>query len=73
MRLPRDVRGEELARRLAVLGYRVVRQEGSHMRLSTEAGGVHRMTVVPGRSKLARSIAFWPRSRNITASPGRKY
>ena len=34
MRIPRDVSGEELSKLLARLGYEVVRQTGSHVRLS---------------------------------------
>ena len=40
MKLPRDLSGSDLARALQVLGYRVTRQTGSHMRLTTtERGG----------------------------------
>ena len=35
MKLPRDLSGTELARVLQVLGYKVTRQTGSHMRLAT--------------------------------------
>lgn len=35
MRLPRDLSGEALAQRLRALGYRVTRQSGSHLRLTT--------------------------------------
>lgn len=45
MRIPRDVSGEELARALEGLGYRVTRQTGSHMRLTTERGGEHHITI----------------------------
>lgn len=45
MRLPRDLAGEELARLLGALGYRVTRQTGSHLRLTTERGGEHHVTV----------------------------
>lgn len=34
MRLPRDISGEDLARRLGNFGYVVTRQAGSHMRLT---------------------------------------
>ena len=44
-RLPRDVSGAELAKRLAVFGYVVTRQKGSHIRLTTQAGGEHHVTV----------------------------
>ena len=34
MKIPRDLDGAELARRLARFGYAVTRQSGSHMRLT---------------------------------------
>jgi predicted RNA binding protein YcfA (HicA-like mRNA interferase family) len=44
-RLPRDVSGDELAAALSRLGYQVVRQSGSHLRLTTLQGGQHHVTV----------------------------
>jgi len=35
MKLPRDISGEELAKLLRKYGYKVTRQTGSHMRLTT--------------------------------------
>jgi len=34
-----------MARALSVLGYQVVRQSGSHMRLMTTQNGVHHLTI----------------------------
>ena len=51
MRLPRDLGGAELARALEKLGYRVTRQTGSHMRLTTVEGGEHHLTI-PAHSPL---------------------
>ena len=51
MRLPRDLGGAELARALKKLGYRVTRQTGSHMRLTTVEGGEHHLTI-PAHSPL---------------------
>jgi predicted RNA binding protein YcfA (HicA-like mRNA interferase family) len=34
VKLPRDVSGDELARRLAALGYHITRQTGGHLRLT---------------------------------------
>lgn len=48
-RLPRDVGGADLARALGALGYRVMRQTGSHIRLTTQEGGEHHVTVPPTR------------------------
>lgn len=45
MKIPRDVNGADLARALRALGYERVRQDGSHLRLTTEVNGTHHVTV----------------------------
>lgn len=45
MKLPRDVSGDELAKRLKVFGYETTRQAGSHLRLTTTLGGEHHVTI----------------------------
>jgi predicted RNA binding protein YcfA (HicA-like mRNA interferase family) len=45
MRLPRDVGGPDLVRKLAVLEYQVTRQVGSHIRLTTLLKGEHHVTI----------------------------
>ena len=45
MKLPRDLSGPDLIRRLAKLGYTVTRQAGSHVRLTTQEGGEHHITI----------------------------
>lgn len=45
MRLPRDVSGESLAAGLESFGYRVTRQKGSHIRLTTFENGEHHVTI----------------------------
>ena len=45
MRLPRDVSGPALAAALAAFGYRVTRQTGSHLRLTTTERGEHHVTI----------------------------
>ena len=45
MRLPRDVSGDDLAKALAELGYRVTRQTGSYLRLTTAEHGEHHITI----------------------------
>jgi predicted RNA binding protein YcfA (HicA-like mRNA interferase family) len=45
MKLPRDVSGDDLAKRLQVLGYQVSRQVGSHLRLTTTHRGEHHLTI----------------------------
>jgi predicted RNA binding protein YcfA (HicA-like mRNA interferase family) len=44
-RLPRDVFGERLAKLLEGLSYFVTRRKGSHLRLTTQDGGEHHVTV----------------------------
>lgn len=51
MRLPRDLSGRDLARSLELFGYRISRQVGSHMRLTTLQGGEHHITI-PGHDSL---------------------
>jgi predicted RNA binding protein YcfA (HicA-like mRNA interferase family) len=46
MKLPRDMGGEELAALLGRYGYKITRQTGSHMRLtSTSKGFEHHITI----------------------------
>lgn len=45
MKIPRNVSATELIRALRTLGYERVRQDGSHIRLTTTIGGVHHVTV----------------------------
>jgi predicted RNA binding protein YcfA (HicA-like mRNA interferase family) len=45
MKLPRDVSGDALAKALKALGYQVTRQTGSHLRLTTNDGGEHHVTI----------------------------
>lgn len=45
MRLPRDLSGADLVKALARVGYRVTRQTGSHIRVSTDIPAQHHVTV----------------------------
>ena len=45
MKLPRDISGMELAKVLGRYGYTVTRQTGSHLRLTTQIGGEHHLTI----------------------------
>jgi predicted RNA binding protein YcfA (HicA-like mRNA interferase family) len=45
MKLPRGVSGDRLVRVLERLGYGVIRQKGSHVRLRHEGPPVHAITV----------------------------
>lgn len=45
MKLPRDLSGEHLVKALAIFGYTVDRQTGSHIRLTTQLQGKHHITI----------------------------
>jgi predicted RNA binding protein YcfA (HicA-like mRNA interferase family) len=45
MKLPRDLAGADLARALGKVGYRVTRQTGSHVRLTTDLPTQHHLTI----------------------------
>ena len=45
MRLPRDLSGADLVKALGHVGYRVTRQSGSHIRLTTDVPGQHHVTI----------------------------
>lgn len=45
MKMPRDLSGAELIKRLAVLGYKPSRQTGSHIRLTCDYPSPHYLTV----------------------------
>jgi len=57
MKLPRDLSGAELAKALRRLGYAVTRQTGSHVRLTTECGGQHHVTVPAHRPLKVGTLA----------------
>lgn len=45
MKLPRDLSGADLVKALKIFGYQVTRQTGSHIRLTTQQGGEHHITI----------------------------
>ena len=45
MKLPRDLSGTEVAKALGRIGYRVSRQTGSHIRLTTDLPTQHHVTI----------------------------
>lgn len=45
MKLPRDLSGSDLAKKLLTFGYSVTRQTGSHIRLTTTQNGLHHITI----------------------------
>ncbi len=52
MKLPRDIGGEELARLLCRQRYRIVRQTGSHIRLTSTIRGTEHHVTIPAHSPL---------------------
>ena len=45
MRLPRNISGLHLAQLLSIYGYKITRQSGSHIRLTTHQAGEHHITI----------------------------
>ena len=52
MKLPRDLRGRDLAAKLSRFGYREVRQAGSHIRLLTNLKGQPHPISIPAHVAL---------------------
>ncbi len=51
MKTPRDISGKNLVKHLKVFGYETVRQNGSHIMLTTNQKGQHHL-VIPNHSPL---------------------
>lgn len=45
MKIPRDINGIRLALLLSKYGYQIIRQTGSHIRLTTNSFGEHHITI----------------------------
>ena len=45
MRIPRDLTGSELIKKLKKMGYEATRQSGSHIRITTTENGEHHVTI----------------------------
>lgn len=56
-RLPRDLSGRDLVRALRRFGYEVTRETGSHLRLTTQRGGEHHVTIPDHRSLRVGTVA----------------
>ena len=56
MKLPRDIRGEELARLLGHYGYRITRQTGSHIRLTSSQKGMEHPITIPAHKQVKIGI-----------------
>jgi predicted RNA binding protein YcfA (HicA-like mRNA interferase family) len=52
MRLPRDINGEELIKKLRKLGYEISRQTGSHVRLTQSKEGKEYHLTIPYHKSL---------------------
>jgi predicted RNA binding protein YcfA (HicA-like mRNA interferase family) len=52
LKLPRDLSGQQLAKLLGAVGYEVIRQTGSHMRLRSVAMGSEHHITIPAHSEL---------------------
>lgn len=52
MKLPRDVSGRDLVKLLMRYGYSVVRQSGSHIRLSSKYRGTEHHVTIPDHDPL---------------------
>ena len=52
MKLPRDIDGEELARKLDKYGYKITRQTGSHIRLTSAIKGAEHHITIPSHNPL---------------------
>lgn len=52
MKIPRDMGGEELARLLEKYGYKLTRQTGSHMRLTSSFKGTEHHITIPRHTPL---------------------
>lgn len=45
MKIPRNISGVLLVKKLRLFGYVLVRQDGSHLRLTTKKNGEHHVTI----------------------------
>lgn len=45
MKIPRDISGRDLIKALKVFGYEIVRQNGSHIMVTTVENGQHHLTI----------------------------
>ncbi len=45
MRIPRDISGVDLIKKLKPFGYTISRQTGSHIRITTAMKGLHHITI----------------------------
>lgn len=51
MRMPRDISGKDIIKALRTFGYEIVRQNGSHIMITTTKNGSHHLAI-PNHSPL---------------------
>lgn len=51
--IPNDLKGKDLIKRLDAFGYKVIRQNGSHIRIQTDQNGRHSETI-PNHNPMAQ-------------------
>jgi predicted RNA binding protein YcfA (HicA-like mRNA interferase family) len=56
MRIPRDLSGIDLAKKLRKYGYTITRQTGSHLRLTTTEQGEHHIAFPPAVGRVERIL-----------------
>jgi predicted RNA binding protein YcfA (HicA-like mRNA interferase family) len=52
VKLPRDIDGEELARKLDKYGYKITRHTGSHIRLTSAVKGAEHHITIPAHKSM---------------------
>lgn len=45
MKIPRDISGKEIIKALQIYGYQPTRQNGSHIRITTNLNGQHHLAI----------------------------
>ena len=69
MRIPRQVPGAEVAKALRELGYDRMRQDGSHIRLTTTVNGTHHVTI-PNHKPLKLDTLWGGVQKPVAANHG---
>lgn len=69
MKLPRDISGTGLAKAIERYGYKISRQTGSHLRLTTRLGGEHHITI-PAHSSAGRDYKRYSSGSSSASKTG---
>jgi predicted RNA binding protein YcfA (HicA-like mRNA interferase family) len=51
-KIPRDISGKDLAKLLSKYGYKITRQTGSHIRLTSNLAGLTHQITIPHHSQI---------------------